>query len=629
MPVSSRLGGAFALLVFISTPAFADSPSDTTAQLGQVDLTATRTPLIADQEVAPVIVIGPEELKLAQGQDVASVLRNYAGLDTAANGGPGQPASLFLRGTNSNQTLVMIDGVKINPDNGFGTALQNIRLTDIERIEIVKGPRAALYGSDAIGGVINIITRKSAEGLGYGAHVGAGRYGSYDSGGDFSYGDDANAFGVTADDYHTDGFPAVAGTDFDAGNRDRTLTAFGRTGLGAVDLAVNHWQSKGYTQYGADDPNDFTPPFRIIPFDEDFQDATTSLELTAHPVHDWRSNLNFSHMLDEIDQRQPDAFAFPGPATDFVHTQRNVLDWQNDLSLSDSQLLTAGLYTEAEATGFYSFGSGQPENHRVNALYAEDDLDFGVQRLVLAGRDTHDQSFGDHFTWNADYGFDFSTNTKLTAGAGTGFRAPTADELHDGFAGNTALKPETSQNLELGLRRKFGIGQEFSVSVFRNKLDDLIVFDPAPTPGHSFGQNQNVGRARVEGLELEYLLTAQSWTWRNDAILQNPDDLDNHSYLLRRARRTLSSELSWHDDLTSAGLNLLLTGPRADADFSTGTPVTDGGYALLGLSVHRELGAGFAVLARMDNLLDSRYQTANGYNTAGRSLFLQLEYHSR
>ena len=616
---SPCLSGAFALLALIFTPAFAD---DNTAQLGTVTATATRTPLIADQEVAPVIMIGPEQLQLAQGQDLAAVLRDYAGLDTAANGGPGQPASLFLRGTNSNHTLVMINGVKINPDNGFGSALQNIRLEDVERIEIVKGPRASLYGSDAIGGVINIITRKAAEGLNYGAHLGAGRYGSYDDGGQFSYGDGPNSFGVSADDYHTDGFPAQANWPLDSGNQDRTVTAFGRTKLGAVDLFLDHWQSKGYTQFVGTDAS-----FNPVPADEDFQDATTSLGLTAHPGQGWRSNLSLSHMLDETDQRQMDPF---GTANDFVHTQRNVADWQNDLSLSDSQLLTLGLYSEAEATGFYSFGGGQPENHRVNALYAEDDLDFDDQRLVLAGRDTHDQSFGDHFTWNVDYGYDLSNSTKLTAGAGTAFRAPTADELHDLFAGNDTLKPETSQNLELGLRQKVGADQSLSVSVFRNKLDDLILFDPTPVPpAHLFGQNQNVGSARVEGIEAEYQLTAGAWSWRTDAILQNPENLDNHTYLLRRARQTLTSSLEWHDDLTTAGVNLLLTGPRSDIAFSNGAPVTDAGYALLGLSLHRELSAGFAALLRVDNLLDSRYQTANGYNTAGRSLFLQLEYHNR
>jgi len=261
----SCLGGALALLASLSFPVLADGSPDTgSANLGDVTVTATRTPLIAEQEVAPVIVIGPEQLKLAQGQDVGAVLRQYAGFDIAQSGGAGEPESLFLRGTNSTHTLVMIDGVRINPDNGFGSALQNIRLTDVERIEIVKGPRASLYGSDAIGGVINIITRKAGQGMHYGAHLGAGRYGTYDDGGRFAYGEGDSSVGVTADDYHTDGFPAVAGTGFDSGNTDRSWNLDGRTKLGGLDVALKHWQSAGYTQYTN---FDFNPPFGLVPFD--------------------------------------------------------------------------------------------------------------------------------------------------------------------------------------------------------------------------------------------------------------------------------------------------------------------------------------------------------------------------
>ena len=619
------LSGAAALLFSLSLPALADgSPDTASVNLGDVSVTATRTPLIADQEVAPVIVIGPEQLQLAQGQDVAAVLRQYAGLDTAANGGAGQPASLFLRGTNSTHTLVMIDGVRINPDNGFGSALQNIRLTDVARIEIVKGPRASLYGSDAIGGVINIITKKAAQGLQYGAHLGAGRYGTYDDGGKVSYGAGDSGLGITADDFHTDGFPAVAGTTFDSGNQDRTLTLNGYTKLGGLDLSLKHWQSKGYTQYTGFDSN---PPFGLIPFDEDFQDQTTGLSGVFHPLETWRSDLSLSHMQDETDQNQVDIFNIP-PAPDYVHTQRTALDWQNDFTLSDIQLLTAGLYTESDHTATESFGSLYDETHRVNALYAEDDLDFGKHRLVLAGRDTHDQEFGNHLTWNVDYGYDLDALTKLTAGAGTAFRAPTAAERF-GFGGNPDLKPETSQNLELGLRRKFGTAQELTVSVFRNNLDDLIVFQPQPTPANPFaGQNENVDRARVKGIEFSHVLTLTSLDWRNDLIVQDPQDLVTHPTLLRRAKRSLSSNLTWHDDQTSAGVNLLFTGSRTDVDFNTGAPVTDAGYVLAGVSLHRELGQGFGLLVRVENLFDVHYQTANGYNTASRSLFLQLEYAS-
>ncbi len=622
----SSIAGALALLSTLPFAALADDPPGTgSADLGQVTVTATRTPLIADQEVAPVIVITQEQIRLAAGGDIGAVLRQYAGLDVAQTGGPGQPESLFMRGTNSNHTLVMIDGVRINPDNGFGSALQNIHLSEVERIEIVKGPRASLYGSDAIGGVINIITHRARHGLEYGAYAGAGRYGTYDSGANVGDGDDTSTVGASADDFHTAGFPAVAGAPFDSGNKDRSFRAYGDTRLGGLDLGLTHWQSAGYTQYIGFDSN---PPFGLVPFDEDFRDATTALDLSGRPAGDWHSDLKLSHTVDEIDQRQADSFNFP-PAPDFVHTQHNAVDWQNDLPLGDLQLLTAGAYYEDEHSATLSFGSPYDESHRVSALFLEDDLDLGAQRLVLAGRDTHDQEFGNHLTWNADYGYDFSADTKLTAGAGTAFRAPTATERF-GFEGNPDLQPETSSNLELGLRQRFSDDQQATLSLFRNDLDDLIVFQPQPTPANPFaGENENVDKARVRGVELGYTLTLSSWTWNNDLIFQDPRDLGSDTTLLRRAKRTLTSNLTWHDDLTSAGISAVLTGPRPDVDFNTGAPVTDGGYLLLGASAQRDLGAGFNLLVRIDNLLDTRYQTASGYNTAGRSLYLQLEYRGK
>ncbi|HKT32885.1 MAG TPA: TonB-dependent receptor [Gammaproteobacteria bacterium] len=610
--------GVLALLA-----AFSAFAQDNNVSLGApITVTATRTPLIADQEVAPVIVITAQQIQLSGAQSIAQVLRQYAGLDIAANGGPGQPTSLFLRGTNSNQTLVMINGVKINPADGSGAPLANIHLNDIERIEIVKGPRAALYGSDAIGGVINIITKQASEGTHYGARAGAGRYGTYDNGGHFDYGRGDSAFGVSADNYHTDGFPAVAGTDFDSGNTDRTWNAYGRTMLAGVGLSFKHWQSTGNTQYTDFSPN---PPFALAPFDENYGNQTTSLDLTGHFASGWRSNLNLSHMLDEIDQLQADPFN-PQQSPDFVHTQRNVIDWQNDIALGEYQLLTAGVYSEAQHAAAQSFGLGFDQPDRINALYLEDDLNFSKNRLVLAARDTHDQAFGNHLTWNADYGYDLTADTRLTAGAGTGFRAPSANERF-GFGGNPNLQPETSQNLELGLRQKISNNQSLTLSAFRNNLDNLIEF--VVTPSNLNGENQNVDRARVRGLEAGYQLTQNDWSWRTNLIFQKPEDLQTSALLLRRAERTLATALDWHNDTTSFGVHLIATGPRSDLDFNTGAPVTDAGYMLAGLTARHILGHGFAVSGSLENLFDTHYQTANGYNTAGRSLFVRLEYESK
>ncbi|MGH8312060.1 MAG: TonB-dependent receptor domain-containing protein [Gammaproteobacteria bacterium] len=609
--------GALALIA--TFPAFAQDNNGVTNLGTPITVTATRTPLIADQEVAPVIVITAQQIQLSGAQSIAQVLQQYAGLDIAANGGPGQPTSLFLRGTNSNQTLVMINGVKINPADGSGAPLANIHLNDIERIEIVKGPRAALYGSDAIGGVINIITRQASQGIHYGAHAGAGRYGTYDNGGHFDYGQGDSAFGVSADNYHTDGFPAVAGTNFESGNTNRSWNAHGSTVLAGVALSLKHWQSSGNTQF-----TDFSsnPPFALAPFDENFGNQTTSLDLTGNFHSGWRSNLNLSHMLDEIDQLQADPFN-PQQSPDFVHTQRNVIDWQNDIALGAYQLLTAGLYSEAQHASALSFGSGFDQTDHINALYLEDDLHVSKYRLVLAARDTHDQAFGNHLTWNTDYGYDLSSDTRLTAGIGTGFRAPSANERF-GFGGNPDLQPETSQNIELGLRQKISDNQSLTFAAFHDNLDNLIQF--VVTPSNLSGENQNIARARVRGLEAGYQLTQHDWSWRTDLIFQRPENLNTGTLLLRRAERTLTTALDWHDDTTSIGVHLIVTGPRRDLDFNTGLPVTDSGYVLAGVTLRQRLSHSFAISGSLENLLDTHYQTASGYNTAGRSLFVRLEY---
>ncbi len=613
------IGGALALLSLLSLSVLAD---DDTSLGTPITVTATRTPLIADQEVAPMIVITTQQIQLSGAQTIAGLLQQYAGLDVASNGGPGQPTSVFLRGTDSNQTLVMINGVKINPADGSGAALQNIRLNDVERIEIVKGPRAALYGSDAIGGVINIITRQATRGTHYGAYAGAGRYGTYDSGGHFDDGQGHSAFGVSASDYHTDGFPAVAGTDFASGNSDRTWNAYGRTELGGVALKLNHWQSTGNTQY-----TDFSlnPPFALAPFDETFQNQVSSANLAGQFLSGWRSNLNLSHMLDEIGQLQNDPYN-PSQTPDFVRTQRNVIDWQNNIALGNDQLLTAGLYSEAQHAASQSFGLGYDAPDRINALYLEDDLKLGKHRLVLAGRDTHDQAFGNHLTWNADYGYDLTADTRFTAGAGTGFRAPSATERF-GFGGNPNLQPETSRNLEVGVHQKIGDTQSITLSAFQNKLDNLIEF--VVTPSNLNGENQNIARARVRGLEAGYQLTQHSWSWRTNLIFQQPENRDTGTLLLRRSERTLTTALDWYNDHTSLGAHLIVTGPRNDLDFNTGAPVTDAGYVLAGVTLRQRLGHGFAISGSLENLLDTHYQTAAGYNTAGRSLFVRVEYQSR
>ncbi|MDE2235897.1 MAG: TonB-dependent receptor [Gammaproteobacteria bacterium] len=612
------LGAVLTLWLAFSCPVLGDSVVDLG---GPITVTATRTGLSPDQEVAPVVVITARQIQMSGALTIGTLLQQYAGFDVASNGGPGQPTSLFLRGTNSNQTLVMINGVKINPADGSGAALQNIHLSDIERVEIVKGPRAALYGSDAIGGVINIITKQAGQGTHYGAYMGAGRYATYDNGGHFDYGRGDSSAGLSIDDYHTDGFPAVAGSNIDNGNTDRTWNAYGSTRLAGMDVDVKHWQSTGYTQYMG---FALTPPYELMPLEENYQNQASSLDLSGNPASGWRSDLNLSHMLDETDQLQADPYN-PVPAPDFVHSQRNVADWQNDILLGKYQLLTAGWYFEQQHASSSSFGLSYDVPDRINAVYLEDDFSYGPQRLVAALRNTNDQVFGNHLTWNADYGYDLTEGTRLIAGAGTGFRAPSATELY-GFGGNPNLQPETSRNLELGVHQKIGTDQSLSLSIFRNNLDNLIQF--VTTPANLNGENENIASARIRGLEAGYQLSHGSWYWHSSVIFQQPENLDNGTLLLRRSERTLTTMLTWSGEDTSLGVHLIATGPRNDLDFNSGAPVTDAGYVLVGVTLREKFSHGIAVTGSLENLLDTQYQTAAGYNTPGRSLFVRLEYNS-
>ena len=208
-------------------------------------VTATRTAQIADESLASVIVIDRAQIAQSQAADVAELLRGHAGLDIGRNGGPGQPTSLFMRGTESNHVLVMVDGVKINPGTIGGAALQNIDPELIERIEIVKGPRSALYGSEAVGGVINIITRRAVTGLDGNAYVGAGRYGTRKAGAGLHKGGGDYRAGIDIGYTDTAGFPTRTASDIASAYDNRSLNVYGGKTFGDNHVELSHWQAGG------------------------------------------------------------------------------------------------------------------------------------------------------------------------------------------------------------------------------------------------------------------------------------------------------------------------------------------------------------------------------------------------
>jgi vitamin B12 transporter len=292
-----------ALAVAFDATASDISPTDT------IIVTATRTEIPLDQATVPVSVITREDIELSMATDLSELLRFEAGIDIGRNGGPGQATSMFLRGTESNHALVLVDGVRMNPGTIGSAAIQHVSPEVIERVEIVKGARSALFGTDAIGGVINIITRRANESS---FEAGAGG-GSFDSRSAFvSAGTrkGSNRFGATVDWQDTAGFPPREDSDIDRGYDNLTFNLYVARDLDRGEVSVRHWQAEGTVEY---------LDFFLNPVDQGFRNSTTALQFDNELSDRGASKLVIGYMQDHIEQNQ---------SPDFVESDRLSIDWQ-------------------------------------------------------------------------------------------------------------------------------------------------------------------------------------------------------------------------------------------------------------------------------------------------------------
>ncbi|MBI5460939.1 MAG: TonB-dependent receptor [Gammaproteobacteria bacterium] len=562
-----------------------------------VIVTATRTEQPADHALASVAVIDRQTIEQSQAHDAAELLRQYAGIDVARNGGPGQTTSVFIRGAESNHTLVLLDGVKLNPGTIGTAALQNIDPAVIERIEIVKGPRSTLYGSDAIGGVINIVTRRPEQARSAQFSATAGSHDTRELTANVGAREGIWRFGADLATQDTDGFPTRTTATQDRGYDNVAYNLSAGVELGATDIELRRWQSTGSTEYF---------DFFLAPVDQDYDNQVTALRVEQEVSSLWTTQATLSRMQDEITQNQ---------STDFVRTRRNSLDWQNDIAL-DAHLLTAGITLWRESTDALSYGTPYASDTDINEAYLQDNIDLGAQQLLFGIRHTDHEDFGTHLTWNAGYGLDITERDQVYANAGTAFRAPDADDRF-GFIGNPDLDPETSRTLELGLRHRFADTLKGSVSLFDTRIDDLI------EPNAAFTRMENIEEARIRGIEAGAEYRDTQWDAHVSAILQNPRNETDDAWLARRARRGFTGGIGYRFDQSRVGAELVAAGARKDSPYST---VVNGGYGTLDLLAETRLSKDFTLAARMENALDKDYALADTYRTSGRAFFLTLRY---
>jgi vitamin B12 transporter len=585
-------------------------------ELEETIVTATRTPVPLDAVGAPVIVITRADIERSLASDVSELLQMHGGLEIARNGGPGQTTSLFTRGTESNHTVVLIDGVRINPGTIGGAALQNIAPESLERIEIVKGPRSSLYGTDAIGGVVQLFTRGAAkDGVSAGATFGSDSTQQVFGDAALSAGDQFK-FGFGGSYAESEGMPTFVDDNLDRGYRNVTGRAFAEySATDALKFRARAWRAAGRTEYSSQTFSD--PPY--APASQDFENSVYSLETEYRAEGGLGVRGTVSRALDDINQLQPGF----GPADfDYARTARTNVDVQVDLATIGTHALSFGLQRSDENTRAQSFGTVFDEDTVVTQAFVQDQFEYGGLTSRLALGHVDHETFGSELTWNAEIGAAFASGTRVTLSGGTAFRAPDSTDRF-GFGGNPDLDPEVSRQVEINVRQKLGDRQQVSLSAFDNRIRDLI--DYVITDFTTFdGQNQNIERARIKGIELGYQFTGEAWRARAELTLQDPRDETTDQRLLRRSRESLVLAVNRDVGALDLGVDIAAFGDRKD--FGLPLNVTLDSYALFNATVRYRVNGALTLQGRIENALDEDYTLAQGYRTEGRSYTIGVRY---
>ncbi|GMT40232.1 MAG: TonB-dependent vitamin B12 receptor [bacterium] len=611
MQNNTRIAGIAAslstLLVVLPTASLADQIQTAADDISdnRVIVTATRTATNIDQVLATSMLITRKEIRESQALSIAEILRTRTGIDIASNGGPGQTTSVFIRGAESDHTLVMIDGVKMNPGTIGVAGIQNIPLNMVDHIEVIMGPRSTLYGSDALGGVIQIFTRR-------GKTTQAGlRFGSFNTqelSASYHRKDNDRRIGIDLSSTRTDGFPARTDANGDSPYKNDSINFKLGSTFGNTDLDFQFLGSRGRTDYYN---------FFLAPVAQDYSNTVSSLIAKINASETWVSKIKVSFFEDEIKQRQ---------STDFLKTKRYELDWQNDIAIGSANLLTAGIQGYRENALSLSFGSGFDEDIGTLGLYAQDQFESGANQLTAGLRYTDYSSFAGKTTGELSYGYQTSRSTKLIASFATGFRAPSSTDRF-GFGGNPDLKPETSKSLELSVRFNPATVHRGRISMYQNEIDNLINYvDPDGFGGPVPGRNENIDKTRTRGIELSYSFNKGPYVVDAGVTYQDPKDLSTGRQLARRAKEKYNITGRYVGSDYSVSTELSYTGKRPDSAFSN---IMLGAYTLLNISATKSFSKLINVGIRLENITDEDYQLAEGFNTAGRSIFLDLRYINR
>lgn len=604
-----------------------------------VTATKTETPYYAIG--SSVSVITSNQISERHLQTVVDILREVPGLSVIEQGGPGKLANVFIRGANSNHTLVIVDGVTMNdassPNNAFD--FSSLNTNDIDRIEIVRGPQSTLYGSDALAGIVNIITKQGTDKPQYSFSTDGGSNNYYRgnlsalgtlgilryaiiasrSGSDGVSASDSKFGNLEKDGYKNNSFTSRFGLDINQNTKFDFIYKFSK-----IETSLDQNDKFG------DDPN--------YTYNIEEQLFKTGL-ITALFNNKWQQQFSaslmkqFSHSIDLIDQIHPNL-----SSDSYNKAQRVKFDWQNNLHFIENNLITFGIESETETarTSYYStsdwgpFDSVFPEQSiRTTGLYFQDQINIANSFYTSVGlRYDNNQRFGNVTTFRIAPAFLISsTGTKLRMSYGSGFKAPSLFYLFDPTFGNPYLQPEKSKGWDFGIEQYFEAGRyNFGITYFNLVLDNMFGFD-------SSFRTVNIAKASSRGIEFTAsIINIQNFSLSaNYTYTETKDDYelspDFNKPLLRRPKQQANFIVNYRmNEKTSFNLQLRYVGERDDKDFSTfpALRVTMPDYTLVNFAASYKFLNYLELTARIENLFDKQYEEVLYYGTLGRSFYVGM-----
>jgi vitamin B12 transporter len=612
--LSRLLPLSLAIAAVLPGTAFAAN-ADAGDELDEVVVTATRTAITTDAALAPVEVIGRDEILRAQATSLADLLRGRAGINITNQGGDGKLTTMFVRGSESDHVLVLIDGVRVGSATSGLVSFQDLPVSLIDRIEIVRGPRSSLYGSEAIGGVIQIFTRRDRGDATFRFHAGAGSHGRREGGIGIGGGSERGWFGLDAGFKRTDGIDACRGAGFPVfagcfvdGQTDRdgyTQHAFSlRGGVNIGDSVV--LQGHGLRVSGENE------------YDGSFVDNSDIVQQVVGATLKWQAGERVAvQFAAGSNKDESENFLGTVSAGEFA-TQRDSASVQADFTLAERQVLTAGLDWLRDRV---DSDTGYDDTRRSNrAVFAQYQGGFGAHDLQLAVRRDDNDQFGGKTTGSAAWGMGFAEHWRVTASYGTAFKAPTFNELYFPFFGNPDLRPEHSKTFDLGLAWR-GERTRVALNTFETRVDDLIAYD-----GSIFLPN-NIEKTRLRGAELQVDTVVFGWNIVGAASWLDPENrapgLNDGKDLPRRARETARIDVDRAFGDFSVGLTGVANGKRYD---DLGNTRRVDGFATLDLRAEYRFAQHWTLQARVANVFDEQYETTSFYNQPGRTWSLMLRF---